>query len=80
MTPQEAIEIIDDVTWDDNGRHYGKITSAREIAKAALEYRTPKKYLLIGGRCICPTCKSNQGYLHQHCNNCGQKILWGDTE
>ena len=35
MTPQEAINIIEDVTWQDNGRHDGKIVPAREIAISA---------------------------------------------
>ena len=43
MTPQEAIDIIDDVSWEDNGRHYGKIVSARDLAKSALEKQIPKK-------------------------------------
>ena len=45
MTPQEAINIIEDVTWQDNGRHYGKIAPAREIAISALEKQIPKKPL-----------------------------------
>ena len=32
MKPQEVINIIEDVTWDDNGRHYGNINNAREMA------------------------------------------------
>lgn len=43
MKPQEAINIIEDVTWQDNGRHYGKVVPAREIAISALEKQIPKK-------------------------------------
>ena len=45
MTPQEAINIIEDVTWQDNGRHDGKIATAREIAISAIEKQIPKKPL-----------------------------------
>lgn len=43
MTPKEAINIIEDVTWQDNGRHDGKIAPAREIAISALKKQIPKK-------------------------------------
>ena len=45
MTNEEAINIIEDVTWQDNGRHYGKIAPAREIAISAIEKQIPKKPL-----------------------------------
>lgn len=94
MTPQEAHEYIEneirciqrskicdrDCAKCELVKEDTPLIEAYGVAILALEYRTPKKYLLIDGRCICPTCKSNQGYLHQHCNNCGQHILWGDTE
>jgi len=35
-TAQEAIDIINDVTWQDNGRHYGKIEAVRNLAISAL--------------------------------------------
>lgn len=66
MTPQEAIDIIDDVSWEDNGRHYGKIVSARDLAKSALEKQIPKKPILVETKCfdgstadfvfVCPVC------------------------
>lgn len=37
MTREEAINIIEDVTWQDNGRHFGKIAEARDMAIAALQ-------------------------------------------
>jgi hypothetical protein len=37
MTEQETIAIIEDVTWQDNGRHYGKVAEARSMAIKALE-------------------------------------------
>ena len=37
MTESEAIAIIEDVTWNGCGRHYGKIPIAREMAISALE-------------------------------------------
>lgn len=64
MTPQEAINIIEDVTWQDNGRHYGKIAPARELAISALEKQIPKKPKRVNKnsvfdgnwKMICPCC------------------------
>lgn len=43
VTYRKTIEIINDVTWQDNGRHYGKIDLARKMAIKAIGYRIPKK-------------------------------------
>ena len=95
MTPQEAINIIEDVTWQDNSRHNGKIVPAREIAISALEKQVPKKpkkkeenqYSTFYD---CPCCG---GYLvskidgelcggqkYKYCYRCGQALDWSDTE
>ena len=51
MKPQEVINIIEDVTWNDNGRHYGKIVPAREMAIEALRFKqdfeTSKKFIQL---------------------------------
>lgn len=51
MTVQEVIDIIEDVTWQDNGRHYGKINTAREMAIEALKFKqdfeTSKKFIQL---------------------------------
>ena len=88
MTPQEAIEIINDVTWEDNGRHYGKIPSARELAISALEKQIPQKPNIHGyreGREIntisytCPNCNKHIG-RENHCKHCGQALDRSDSE
>ena len=93
MTPQEAINIIEDVTWQDNGRHNGKIVSAREIAISALEKQISKKptYEEIGNvygalkrtcaKCgdVCLISEDAKPFEH-YCRCCGQKIDWSDTE
>ena len=71
MTLQEAIYIIEDVTWNDNGRHYGKINTAREIAISAIEKQIPQKPIIeredfpeINSFCEtyrCPICSSLLG-------------------
>ena len=80
MTPQEAINIIEDVTWQDNGRHYGKIAHAREIAISALEKQIPKKVnISLKGttdwntKCHCPNCHSMVSH-GKYCSNCGQAL------
>ena len=51
MKAEEAIKIIDDVTWQDNGRHYGKIAEARNMAKSALRNQAPKDATWKGYTC-----------------------------
>ena len=92
MAPQEALNIIEDVTWQDNGRHYGKIAPAREIAISALEKQTPKKPLDIEDTKYkvsykCPVCKTvhvnewcGTSWKLPFCSTCGQALDWSDTE
>lgn len=91
MTLQEAINIIEDVTWQDNGRHYGKIAPAREIAISALDKQIPKKPILdtifpSGVKWWrCPVCnKIIVGCIanrpQKYCANCGQALKWRDSE
>lgn len=96
MTPQEAIDIIDDVSWEDNGRHYGKIVSARDLAKSALEKQIPKKPYKTKepisqkqNDYYCSVCKRYLGddmelkhacLQPEYCQHCGQALDWSDTE
>ena len=91
MTNGEAINIIEDVTWQDNGRHYGKIAPAREIAISAIEKQTPKKPRLSRHyKCgiyyndyYCPNdCASYCQVLTpwKFCPRCGQALDWSGTE
>lgn len=83
MKAQEVINIIEDVTWQDNGRHYGKINTAREMAIEALEKQIPKKpmpdskYYGVG---ICPVCNAVfTDNSTRYCGNCGQALDWGES-
>ena len=79
MAPQEAINIIEDVTWQDNGRHYGKIVPAREIAISALKKQIPKKPSETDkARCIHCACVVKRD--ERFCKNCGQALDWSDSE
>ncbi|MEG0898341.1 MAG: hypothetical protein RSF40_01345 [Oscillospiraceae bacterium] len=42
MTEIEAINILEDVTMQDNGRHYGKIAPARDLAIVALQEKAER--------------------------------------
>ena len=83
MTPQEAINIIEDVTWQDNGRHCGKIVPAREVAISTLEKQIPKKVVKHNGSELyhCPNCDTYfLGSGFKHCTDCGQALDWSGTE
>ncbi len=60
------------------------ITIALEMAIEALEKQIPKKLKYIPGAFYsCPTCGNGYGRKTEfvnHCFNCGQAILWEDTE
>lgn len=51
--------------------------------REALEKQIPRKVDMelseIGGaQHICQSCWGFVGYLHEHCENCGQKLDWED--
>lgn len=81
MNVETAIEIINDVTWEDDGRYYGRINSARDLAISALEKQVPKKPITETVEHFqCPTCENvtmppcegNVGL--KYCGYCGQKV------
>lgn len=77
MKPNEAINIIEDVTWEDNGRHYGKIVPARELAISALTKQVPMAVRGMQDFCVCQrTVYPRMNY----CPGCGQKLDWGKKE
>lgn len=79
MNPKEVIDIIEDVTWEDHGRHYGKINSAREMSIKALKKLIPKKPLNVNGR-YCAVCGASvNSFMHKFCHKCGQAIDWSDS-
>lgn len=88
MTEKEAIEIINDVTWKDFGRH-PDFPEARDMAKAALEKQIAKKpdyegdgYAdgeIVYDTWICPCCRIRYEVdydNYDYCPDCGQKIKW----
>lgn len=85
ITAQDVIDIINDVTWVDNGRHYPYIPQARNMRILALEKQIPKRpvksetqdmrYLTTY---LCPVCgKGIAGTnIAKWCFHCGQKLEW----
>lgn len=93
MTEQEAIAIIEDVTWQDNGRHYGKVAEARSMAIKALEKQIPYKPQEYEDKYY--SCKCGEVLLEKweeypkklmdkrwglpYCLGCGQKLDWSEV-
>lgn len=91
MSIKEALDIMDDVTWQDNGRHYGRIDLARETLRQAAkkqEFLNPKcQQEQDGNNWYCPVCGH---YLVDeeefkleclrpvYCEGCGQAIDWSE--
>lgn len=76
---EKAIEIINDVTWQDNGRHYGEIEKTRELATSALEKQISKRVSFQGELFMmgsCPNCDSTVNFPQSHCIWCGQALDW----
>lgn len=89
MKPEEVIEIINDLTWNDGGRHFGRIAKARDLAIQALEKQMPKKltdavlypnkeYLAVAS---CPSCHYHiLIYRNEfHCDKCGQAVYLNEV-
>ena len=63
---------------------------AIEEAKAAVEKQKPKKFELLNGQDVCPTCRYDFGsdnvrrslwsWKMDFCVNCGQALDWSDTK
>lgn len=94
MTPQEAIENINNILYSDylcdESIDYQLTTDdikCLEMSKEALEKQIPKKttkrqYVpngtLIYGHC--PNCDWFTENFFKYCRNCGQALDWSDTE
>lgn len=69
--------------------HANDINEALEVAKSALDKRTPKKPLFIKRSITqfyaCPGCSNNEHYEKlfskvKYCANCGQALDWGENQ
>jgi hypothetical protein len=62
----EAIEIINDITWQDNGRHYGKIVPVRNLAIEALKEKQQRTWISTKKELpIIPDNLINEGYTRK---------------
>ena len=86
MTPQEALNLLNDTEFAE--KHQGKeeYTEMLLMCKEALEKQIPKKLLYIGIEQCCPVCKDgicligDDGCYGNYCANCGQALDWSDSE
>ena len=88
MRESEAIKNLKDILSEctESGEAVCYITDvdapALEMAIKALEKQIPKKpktddrYVMY----ICPWCNDFVKVSHNYCQNCGQKLDWGDGE
>lgn len=79
ITAQDVIDIINDVTWSDNGRHYPYIPQARNMRILALEKQVPMK---VTDKRHCPNCNEPffDSWKSRYCPVCGQRLDWSDEE
>ena len=77
MTNKEAyIWILDHFAPCDDGT---KQDEALGVALKALEKQTPMKPILLDDEdLICPVCDADVEWK-RYCENCGQKIDWGES-
>lgn len=80
MTPQEALNLLNDTEFAE--KHQGKeeYTDMLLMCKEALEKQIPKKPKNSEGTTYfyCPYCDSNN--INEYCGDCGQALDWSDTE
>ena len=79
ITIQDVIDIVNDITWSDNGRHYPYIPQARNMRILALEKQVPMK---VTDERYCPNCDEAffDSWQPDYCPVCGQSLDWGDFE
>ena len=79
ITIQDVIDIINDITWSDNGRHYPYIPQARNMRILALEKQVPMK---VTDKRHCPNCNCHFSDMWQtnYCEDCGQRLDWSDEK
>lgn len=90
LTPQEALEMLNDVEFSEKYQGKQEYTDMLLFCKEALEKQIPKKYELWNGQCSCPNCKKVFGSYAQfktlihwempYCKFCGQALDWSDAE
>jgi hypothetical protein len=86
MTPQEAIETIKIAQAEVEWEYPIDYAAAFDEAVKALEMQIPKKILKHGNEYLCPVCGADincDAYIFYHakfCEECGQKLDWGDDE
>ena len=83
MTPQEAIDFIDNEVQIDvrycSIQQIDKTIEVFTFAKEALEKQIPKKHVKTKSEIVCPTCRTLVG-SNPYCKYCGQALDWSDTE
>lgn len=86
MTPQEALNLLNDTEFAE--KHQGKQehTDMLLVCKKALEKQIPKKttereYVPSGTLVYgsCPECDSFTKNFFKYCGKCGQALDWSDT-
>lgn len=94
MTPKEAIELLHPTTTkeairkiEENGGDAIKaIEEACVFACETLEKQIPKKPIavddeILGDDYKCPVCGLDMGhYEFNYCDNCGQRLKWGEED
>ena len=82
MTESEAIKLIENDLKLHSKDLSSKYKNGLRMAIQALEKQIPKKpktddrYVMH----ICPWCNDFVKVSHNYCQNCGQKLDWGDGE
>ena len=89
MTPQEALNLLNNVEFAEKYQGKDLYTDMLLMCKSALEKQIPKKpkiYNNVYPKDLyeCPDCqcglRSNATWKDTYCCNCGLKIDWSDTE
>ena len=87
MTPQEALELLNDMEFAEQYQGKEEYTDMLLLCKNALEKQIPKKPINNDTKgirytdsYICPNC--NRGFtgtgIADYCYHCGQALDWGD--
>lgn len=86
MTPQKALEILNNVEFSEKYQGKQEYTDMLLFCKEAIEKQIPKKATIRGLNpskeissisFVCPSCKQHIS-RQRYCPNCGQALEWSD--
>lgn len=80
MTPQKALEMLNDVEFSEKYQGKQEYTDMLLFCKEALEKQIPKKPIINKRKIQCVNGHNQPVQHYKYCPMCGQLMDWSETE